>query len=116
MKMTLPGAAPTLVKDGATLAALSPDGTRILYADSNDKSALYSMLLNGDDVVKVTSRNGTEASYSPDGSRVAFLWGETQSCNHIEVVMADGSQADAPVRVRDCGAAFITELSWIDRP
>lgn len=64
----------------------------------------------------MASRNGTSAVWSPDGSKVAYLWGETMGCSHIEVVLADGSQADAPVRVRDCGNSFVTELAWVVRP
>ena len=68
-----------------------------------------------EEAVKVATHPGTEANWSPDGTKIAFLWGETQSCNHIEIVAADGSEADAPFRVRDCGPAFITELEWIDK-
>jgi len=113
VKKTLPNGTPTTVRDNAGNPALSPDGARILFADYTDKGALYSMKTDGSDVVKVATRPGTEAGWSPDGSKVAYLYGETQTCNHIEIVMADGSQADSPVRVRDCGTAFITELEWI---
>ncbi|MFO0568914.1 MAG: hypothetical protein U0263_24870 [Polyangiaceae bacterium] len=116
VKRALPGGAPEIVKAAASSGVLSPDGTRILYADTSQKSALFSMKLDGSDPIKVASRNGTNAAWSPDGSHVAYLWGETMGCNHIEVVAANGSEADAPKRIRDCGTSFVTELAWIVRP
>lgn len=116
VKKTLPGGAPETVRADASGAVLSPDGTRLLFADSLQKSALYSMKLDGSDVLKVATRNGTSPVWSPDGTKVAYLWGETQGCSHIEVVLADGSQADAPTRIRECGSSFVTELSWVVKP
>jgi hypothetical protein len=116
MKKTLPGGTPEVLRASASAPVLSPDGTRLLFADTAQKSALFSMKLDGSDVIKVATRNGTNATWSPDGTKVAYLWGETQGCNHIEVVPADGSQADAPVRVRDCGSAFVTDLAWVVKP
>ena len=71
---------------------------------------------SGSSVVKVASVDGTDAVWSPDGSKIAFLWSATQSCNDINVVAADGSQADAPVVVRPCGSSFITKLAWFTNP
>lgn len=116
VKKTLPGGAPTSLRASASGGVLSPDGARLLFADTAQKSALYSMKLDGSDVIKVASRNGTSTVWSPDGKKIAYLWGETQGCSHVEVVLADGSQADAPVRVRQCGSSFVTELAWVTRP
>lgn len=116
MKKTLPGGAPATLRANASSGVLSPDGSRLLFADTTQQSALFSMKLDGSDLIKVASRNGTNATWSPDGSKVAYLWGETMGCNHIEVVLADGTQADAPVRIRDCGSAFVTDLAWVVKP
>lgn len=116
MKKTLPGGSPAVVRASASGGVLSPDGTRLLFADTAQKSALFSMKLDGSDVVQVATRNGTNATWSPDGKKIAYLWGETQGCSHIEVVLADGSQADTPVRVRDCGSTFVTDLAWVVKP
>jgi WD40-like Beta Propeller Repeat len=116
MKKSLPGGTPELFLDQASAPVLSPDGTRLLYADTSQGSALFVMDLATASPVKVASENGTSAVWSPDGSKLAFLWGETQTCGHIDVVAADGSQADAPTRVRQCGSSFLTELAWIDVP
>ena len=102
MKQTLPSGTPELVLANATGARLSPDGARLLYADFGPQTALYSMKLDGTDVVKVASHPGTSAVWSPDGSKIAYLWGQSP-CSNIEVVAANGSQTDAAVIVRDCG-------------
>ena len=112
---TLPTGTPTKVVDSATLRDLSPDGTKLLYQNHLDKGTLYVSDVDGANAVQVTSHPGTNASFSPDGSRIAYLYGETQSCNHIETVAVDGSEAGAPKRVRDCGTAFVTDLVWIDK-
>ncbi|MBW2457078.1 MAG: hypothetical protein JRI68_21360, partial [Deltaproteobacteria bacterium] len=56
---------------------------------------------------------------SPDGSQVAYLQRDDgNNCSHIDVVAADGSEADTPTRVRDCAQSgeFITQVDWIDAP
>lgn len=116
MKKALPSGTPETLRTNASAGVLSPDGTRLLFADTSQKSALFSMKLDGTDLVKVASRDGTSATWSPDGKKVAYLWGETMGCAHIEVVAADGSQADTPTRIRECGSSFVTELAWVVRP
>ena len=116
VRKALPGGAPEVLREDANLEGLSPDGQRILFADYTDMGALYTMNLEGGDVVKVASHAGSSASYSADGTRIAYLWDETSTCHHVEVVAADGSQADNPTLVRDCGNDFITELAWITVP
>ena len=58
------------------------------------------------------------ARWSPDGTRVVYTVGDDEvSCSHVEIVAADGSEADAPTRIRDCveSGEFITDLAWITR-
>jgi hypothetical protein len=116
VRQALPAGEPELVRESATLMALSPDGTRLLFSDHSQAGALFVSGLDGSELVKVASDGGTNAVWSPDGSRIAYLWSETQICSHVQIVLADGSQADAPERVRDCGNAFITELAWLSVP
>jgi hypothetical protein len=113
---SLPDGTPSLVKSDATSGVLSPDGTSIVFADTTQQSQLFRMNTDGTNVVKVASHAGTSVVWSPDGTRIAYLWSETSSCTHIEIVKADGTEADAPFRVRDCGTAFVADLAWIDRP
>jgi WD40-like Beta Propeller Repeat len=116
VKKALPNGAPEVVRLDASSGVLSPDGTQMVFADTAQQSQLFVMNVDGSGVIKVATHPGTNAAWSPDGTKIAFLWSETSGCNHIETVAADGSQADAPFRVRDCGAAFVTDLAWIDRP
>jgi hypothetical protein len=116
VRQALPGGQPELVREAATLAALSPDGTRLLFSDHTQAGALFVSQLDGSELVEVASDGGTSAVWSPDGSRIAYLWSESQSCSHVQSVLADGSQAGSPLRVRDCGDAFITDLAWVSVP
>ncbi|MBX3129924.1 MAG: hypothetical protein KF718_24620 [Polyangiaceae bacterium] len=104
------------VRPSATLQDISPDFQRMVFQNSADQSKLWVSKLDGSEAVRVADRSGTNARFSPDGQKVAFLYGETQSCSHIEIVAADGSEEDSPTRVRDCGSAFVADLLWIDRP
>jgi hypothetical protein len=116
VRKSLPGGAPEVVRESATLESISPDGTRLVFADHLQSGALFVMNLDGSNPVQISSHAGTNAVWSPDGTRVAYLWDETSVCHHIESVSADGSEAGSPVRVRDCGSAFITALAWLSVP
>ncbi len=119
MKMTLPSGTPTLVRDLASAVHLSPDGTRYLYADTAQQSVVYASDLDGQNEVLVANTAGTRAIFSPDGSQVVYLQRDSgNNCQHIDVVAADGSQADAATRLRDCAQSgeFITQLAWIVAP
>ncbi len=114
--LTLADDSRKVVKNTATLESISPDGKKMVYRDHSDGGKLYVADVDGQNPVRVTSTAGTDGTFSPDGTRIAYLYGETQSCSHIEIVKADGSDADTPTRVRDCGTQFITDLEWINRP
>lgn len=114
----LPPGASMLVRDKAGAPVLSPDQTRYAYADYTDKGAIYASDLDGKNVVKIATEHGDHVSFSPDGTRVAFLvFDNNAGCSHVDVAKVDGSQADAPVRLRDCTKTmdFVTELAWIKR-
>jgi Tol biopolymer transport system component len=116
-RMTLPAGTPALVRNDANEVVLSPDGTRYLYADWAQAYRVYASDLDGQNAVLVADRQGYNLRYSPDGTRVAFLV-EDNGCTNIDVVAADGSEANAPTRIRDCSLTgeFITDLAWIVRP
>lgn len=106
----------TLVREDAGAPALSPDGTRYLFADYTQQGSLWASDLDGGDPVQVVATNVTGAVWSPDGTRVAFLLDDDDlACAHIATAAADGSEADSPDIVRDCAETgeFITELAWI---
>ncbi len=108
----------TLVLDNASGDAVSPDGTRFAYQDYGDNRKIYVANLDGSGAVKIADREGTNLAFSPDGTRLAYLYNDAgANCSHIDVVHTDGSDAQSPTRVRDCGQTgeMITELSWITR-
>jgi hypothetical protein len=118
-RLALPSGTPELVRDAAYAPRLSPDGTRLLYADATQGSALFVADLEGENPTLVAAANGTSPSWSPDGTRIAYLlWANAVACAHVEVVNADGSTANDPERIVDCALTGenITELAWFVRP
>lgn len=117
MRKALPDGAPELVRGEAGGAVLSPDGTRYAYTNYAEGGAIYVVNLDGSANTKLVGEKGIELTWSPDGTRIAYLADhETLPCAHVDVVKADGTEA--PVRVRDCTQPndFVTELAWIIRP
>ena len=118
--VALPDGGPTVWRSDAHRPALSPDGQQIVFADINDMSRLYVTDVNGTGTpVQVSDVAGTKPTWSPDGTRIAYvLWDDAAVCAHVEIVMADGSTATTPDRIRDCSQTGeqITQLAWFVRP
>ncbi len=117
-RMPLPPGADALVIDKAHSPVISPDGKKLLYGDDAQKGVLRVADLDGKNAVTITSVRGTAARFSPDGKKVAYLRdAAAMPCQHVEIVAADGSEAAAPKRIRDCTQTgeFITQLAWIAR-
>jgi hypothetical protein len=106
------------VRDRARSWSFSPDGTRGVFEDLADGRRLHVMGPDGADEVVVTGTAAQGGSFSPDGTRIVYLYPETSTCSHVEIVHADGSDADTPLRIRDCADAdeSITRVVWIARP
>jgi len=118
LRQALPTGTPELVRPNAKSPTLSPDGARYVFQNVDDNRHLYVATVDGSSLVKVAAAEGTTARYSPDGKQIAYLvWDTPKNCAHIEAVKADGTEASAPRRLRDCGGTgeFITELDWITR-
>lgn len=112
------GGEATLVRPNASRASVAPDGKRYAYANTLEKGALYVGELGSASATRISSVAGSDLTWSPDGTRVAYLrFDGAKNCSDIEVVKADGSQADAPTRLREClpGAEFVTQLAWVTR-
>jgi len=117
MKMALPAGTPEVWKTKAAFPVLSPDGTRLAYQNWDAQYTLYIANLDGSQPTQIANRvRASEAAFSPDGTRVAYLFDDNNVCK-LEVVKADGTEANAPHLVRDCAVTgeSITELDWITR-
>jgi hypothetical protein len=115
----LPTGAPQLVHDQASGVRLSPDGARFVYGDATQQSSLFVANVDGSGAMLVAAVPGRPAEWSPDGSRIAYLlWDDAVACSHVEIVAADGSQAQSPTRIVDCAQTgeSITELAWVVVP
>ncbi len=112
-KQGLPSGTATMVKASAGSPVISPDGARYAFTDYTDAASLHVVALDGTGDVRL-SDGGDSATWSPDGTKIAYLvQDDTESCSHIDVVPADGSAQ--PTRLRDCTTTteFITELHWV---
>lgn len=72
----------------------SPDGTRLLFSSDRGSSGeldVYVMHSDGSDVALVTA--GTDAVFSPDGTRIAFVRTLAGGDDEVFVAAADGSAA-----------------------
>jgi len=107
-----------VVRESAGNPTLSPDGERYLFNDYGESGSLWADDVAGGDAVLVADAQASGARWSPDGTRVVYMvFDDALSCSHVDTVAADGSEADAPTRIRDCGETgeFITDLAWITR-
>jgi hypothetical protein len=112
----LPPAAPTKLVDDGDAPVFSPDFSLFVYKDYGAMGALTVANADGSMPVKIATEGGDSAVWSPDGSHVAFLvYDNAANCSHVDVVKSDGSEADAPTRIRDCTITkeFISGLAWL---
>lgn len=119
MRMPVATLTPVLFQASASSLTLAPDGQHVVFQNWADGFRLYVMAVDGSGLTKVAARqSATTARWSPDGTQIAFLWqDQAVNCSHIEVVKADGTEAAAPRRLRDCSTTteMVTELEWITR-
>jgi hypothetical protein len=115
-----PDAGAEVYLESAGAMAISPDGTKFVFANTQDKSKLYiADVANPSVSTKIADVNGVDVAFSPDGTKLAYLvWDNPVMCSHIDVVKTDGSQATTPTRIHDCGKAgdSPSELAWVVRP
>jgi Tol biopolymer transport system component len=87
----------------------APDGSRILFRSNEDvgdfaKSQLYTIRPDGSGLTQVTRRTGAtkllSASFSPDGSRIAFAMAPRGRLPDIYTMAVDGSDVQRVTRTR----------------
>jgi hypothetical protein len=88
------GSPPTLVAENVGHPRVSPDGTRILFTRPvSGHEDIHVMSLRGTGVTRLTAGDfyESEAQWSPDGSRIAFIAQPTLLHYDIYIMDADGS-------------------------
>ena len=70
----------------------SADGNRIIFCSNRDgeEQVIYSMKTDGTNIKRLLKTNSSNARYSPNGKRIAFISGKFPNTN-IFVTNADGS-------------------------
>ena len=72
-----------------------PNGSRIIFkANRTDLDGIYSMDLNGNDLIRISDGGSytPEISYSPDGTKILFSdWNLSHSTEDIYLMNADGT-------------------------
>jgi len=98
-------------------AAISPDGSRVVFAgkpeDDAAPYAVYAIDADGGPIEKlVESVHGVvrTPTFSPDGTRIAYADDNSDVDHSVWVMNADGS--DAHQIVPDPGAGHVTGLAW----
>lgn len=104
--------------------AWSPDGTKVavtifpswdpMNADrTNWKRAIWVMNADGSDPVKIASAdNVSVASWSPDGTEIAFAAEATSRTSGIHIVNADGSGDRAIYEIRQTGSRAVMSAAF----
>ncbi|HEX5634456.1 MAG TPA: hypothetical protein VFX50_14545 [Gemmatimonadales bacterium] len=98
---------------GQNLAAprFSPDGRTILFTYAEPgalSSSLWSVSASGGSLRKVREES-VEATWSPDGARIAFISVATDTYGDLMIANADGSNAST---LTDCGAGLCASPTW----
>ena len=75
--------------DGAALLDLSPDGSRVVYADDSS-GTLYTANTDGSGSPRKLTEFGMTPAWSPDGTRIVYV-GATPGNTEVMIINADGS-------------------------
>jgi Tol biopolymer transport system component len=106
------GTPPVRLAENVHHPAVSPDGTRIAFASPRaGEFDVYVMNLDGSGVVRLTSNDFYEAepSWSPDGSRIAFIAVADEPNLDVHVMDADGANRQSVTSSRN---RFPPQLGW----
>ena len=96
-------------------AAISPDGSRVVFAGDGD-DGLYVVDAEGGQPVRIA--NGEEPTFSPEGTRIAYLGKPRGGCcvqggrEHVWVVNADGTDAHEILGEEPALAEGVFQLTW----
>jgi hypothetical protein len=97
-------------------AAISLDGSRVVFAGDGDDDGLYVVDAEGGQPVRIA--NGEEPTISPDGTQIAYLGLPRSGCcvptgrEHVWVVNADGTDAHEILADEPALAKGADSLTW----
>jgi dipeptidyl aminopeptidase/acylaminoacyl peptidase len=106
------GAPPVRIADNVHHPVVSPDGARVAFASTREGAFdVYVMNLDGSGVLRLTSNDFYEAepSWSPDGSRIAFIAQAGAPSYSVHVMDADGGNRH---QVTSPGGRFPNNSGW----
>jgi dipeptidyl aminopeptidase/acylaminoacyl peptidase len=96
-------------------AAVSPDGSRVVFASSRD-DGLYVVDAEGGQPVRIA--DGEEPTFSPDGTQIAYLSKPRSGCcvkggrEHVWVANVDGTDAHEILADEPALATGVWGLTW----
>ena len=97
-------------------AAISPDGSKVVYVD-DASDALYVANKEGGDPLRIADK-GNSPTFSPDGTQIAYLGRPIRGCcvrsgrEHVWVVNADGSDAHEILTDEPALEKGVFALTW----
>ena len=98
-------------------AAISPDGSRVVFAYDASPKGLYVVDAEGGQPTRITPF-GEEPVFSPDGTQIAFLSSPRSGCcvrtqrEHVWVANADGTDAHEILTDEPALDKGVFELQW----
>ena len=105
-----------VIPEPVSAAAISPDGSRVVYSSDSSKG-LYVVDAEGGEPVRI-AKEGDSPTFSPDGKQIAYLGLPRDGCcvemgrEHVWVANADGTGAHEILADEPALAKGVFELTW----
>jgi TolB protein len=121
--MSVEGAGQRRVTDPsleACLSDVSPEGTRLLlgsHCNTSLPASIYTVRVDGEDLVRLASPNSIPGSYSPDGKKILFGTFDDNQTASLFTMNVDGSDIQQiAAGVGTCPDGNCIDVSWGSKP